>query len=80
MKINNITNIEKFFEMVGHCKGRVELVTSDGDRLNLKSKLIQYFSIAEIFADGHPVSEVELVASNPEDLHMLLRYIMYDNI
>ena len=41
MKIQNITNIEKFFEVVDSGKGKVELVTGEGDRLKLKSKLSQ---------------------------------------
>lgn len=40
MKVQNITDIDKFFEEVDSCKGKVELVTGEGDRLNLKSKLI----------------------------------------
>ena len=41
MKINNIVNPKKFFETLERCKGRVELITDEGDRLNLKSKLCQ---------------------------------------
>ena len=43
MKVSNINNIEKFFKAIDECKGKVELVTGEGDRLNLKSKLSQYF-------------------------------------
>ena len=39
MKVQNITDIDKFFKVVDSCKGKVELVTGEGDRLNLKSKL-----------------------------------------
>ena len=42
MKVSNIKDIEKFFEVVDSCQGKVELVTGEGDRLNLKSKLSQY--------------------------------------
>ena len=54
MKVQNITNIDKFFEIVDSCKGKVELVTGEGDRLNLKSKLLsmflwQIFSLTERF-------------------------------
>lgn len=52
MKVQNITNIDKFFEVVDSCKGKVELVTGEGDRLNLKSKLSQYVSMANIFSNG----------------------------
>ena len=39
MKVQHITNIEGFFKVVDSCEGKVELVTGEGDRLNLKSKL-----------------------------------------
>ena len=42
MKIQNITDVEKFFKVVDQCKGTVELVSPEGDRINLKSKLAQY--------------------------------------
>ncbi len=49
MKVTHITDIDKFFEVIDSCKGRVELVTGEGDRLNLKSKLSQYVSLATSF-------------------------------
>ena len=52
MKVQNIKDVNKFFEVVDSCKGRVELVTGEGDRLNLKSKLCQYVSLANIFTNG----------------------------
>lgn len=52
MKVTHITDIDKFFEVIDSCKGRVELVTGEGDRLNLKSKLSQYVSLANIFPPG----------------------------
>ena len=36
MKVKNITDVEKFFKVIDECKGKVELVTDEGDRLNLK--------------------------------------------
>ena len=75
MKIQNITNIEKFFEVVDSCKGKVELVTGEGDRLNLKSKLSQYVSMAKLFSDG-TISELELLAYEPEDLNKLVNFMM----
>lgn len=36
MKINKITNAQEFFKVVDDCKGRVELLTGEGDRLNMK--------------------------------------------
>lgn len=75
MKIKNITDIVRFFEVVDQCEGKVELVTSEGDCLNLKSKLSQYFSLAQIFSDGS-IPEIELIASNPDDMNKLIKYLI----
>ncbi|MCR5788747.1 MAG: polya polymerase [Lachnospiraceae bacterium] len=75
MKVQNITNIEKFFETVDACKGKVELVTGEGDRLNLKSKLSQYVSMANLFSDG-TIEELEIVAYEPEDINKLINFMV----
>ena len=79
MKIMNITNVEEFFKVIDECTGRVELVTNEGDRLNLKSKLTQYVSLAKIFSDGI-IPEMELVAHEPEDMKRLIQYMMESNV
>ena len=38
MKVQNITDIDKFFKTIDECKGRVELVTGEGDRLESEVK------------------------------------------
>lgn len=75
MKVQNITNVERFFEVIDSCKGTVELVTGEGDRLNLKSKLCQYVSMAKIFSDG-TISELEIIAYEPEDIKKLVNFMM----
>ena len=75
MKVTNIHDIEKFFKVVDECKGKVELVTGEGDRLNLKSKLSQYVSLANIFSDG-TIDELELVAYEPEDIDKLVNFMV----
>ena len=75
MKVQNITDIDKFFQTVDSCKGKVELVTGEGDRLNLKSKLSQYVSMANIFSDG-TIDELEIVAYEPDDINKLLNFMV----
>ena len=77
MKVQNIKNIHKFFQGVDQCKGRVELVTGEGDRLNLKSKLSQYVSMANIFSNGE-IPELEIVAYEREDIDRLINFMMND--
>ena len=77
MKIRNIKNIEEFFKAVDSCEGKVELVTGEGDRLNLKSKLSQYVSLASIFADGQvQIPELEIIAYEQADMKRLLDYMI----
>lgn len=75
MKVQNIQNIDKFFQVVDSCVGRVELVTGEGDRLNLKSKLSQYVSMANIFSNGM-IPELEIIAYEPEDISKLVNFMM----
>ena len=75
MKIQNINNIEKFFQVVDSCSGKVELVTGEGDRLNLKSKLCQYVSMANIFSNGE-IPELEIIAYEKEDIDKLIAFML----
>lgn len=75
MKVSNIQDIEKFFQVIDNCKGKVELVTGEGDRLNLKSKLSQYVSMANIFSNGE-IPELELIAYEREDIDKLINFMM----
>ncbi|MEE1114708.1 MAG: polya polymerase [Eubacterium sp.] len=76
MKIENIKDVDKFFQVIDSCKGRIELVTAEGDRLNLKSKLSQYVSLANIFSNGAEIPELELVASEREDIEKLMNFMI----
>lgn len=75
MKVQNITDVEGFFQVVDSCKGRVELVTGEGDRLNLKSKLSQYVSMANIFSNGE-IPELEVIAYEKEDTDKLIQFMI----
>lgn len=74
MKIQNISDVEKFFQVIDQCKGTIELVSAEGDRINLKSKLSQYLSMASIFSNGY-INELELVAHETEDVERLIKYM-----
>ena len=75
MKIENIKDVDAFFKVIDSCKGKVELVTGEGDRLNLKSKLSQYVSLANIFSNGE-IPELELVAYEREDIDKLVSFMI----
>jgi len=76
MKFNNLTDIDGLFSVIDKCEGKVELVTDEGDRLNLKSKLCQYVSLASIFSNGEAIPELEIIAHEPEDINKLVQFMI----
>lgn len=76
MRITNIKNPSAFFDMASRCRGSVELVTSEGDRLNLKSTLCQYLALTQMFDEAK--LNMELVLSEPGEMEMLQEYIVCD--
>lgn len=77
MKVENIKNIDKFFSVVEKCKGKVELVTPEGDRLNLKSTLTKYVALAKAFSDGN-IGCMEIIAYEVEDAQLIMKF-MHEN-
>ena len=75
MKIQNIENVEKFLEVLDQCKGKVEIVSSEGDRINIKSKLSQFFVLSKLLSDSF-IKEVELVAYEKEDIDLLFNFML----
>ena len=76
MKVSNIKDIEKFFEVVDSCEGRVELVTGEGDRLNLKSKIIPVCVSGQNIFSGGEIPELEIVAYEKEDIDKLMSFMI----
>lgn len=74
MEIKNITDTAKFLEVIDSCSGKVELITPEGDCLNLKSKLSQYVSLAGILADQE-MKDLELVVYEEEDKKRLETFL-----
>ena len=75
MKVTNITNVDKFFEVVDKCEGKVELITDNGDRLNLKSKFNQYTAMIKMLAYGK-IKQMEIVAEQKKDTQKLIAFMV----
>lgn len=76
MKIKNIKDVEGFFKVIDACEGKVELITGEGDRLNLKSKLCQYVSLSSLLKTEVEIPELELVAYEPADTEKIINFLM----
>lgn len=74
VKLFNISDLDRFFEVVDQCQGPVRIV-GDGIDIDLKSKLAQYFSLAKCFSGGH-LNELELVVENSQDIAKLFGFAL----
>ena len=74
IKLFNVKDVDKLFEVIDSCEGDVELV-GDDIRLNMKSKLSKYFSLAKLFSDGE-IPELNLVTHNDRDTDKLINFMM----
>ena len=74
MKVQNISDVNAFFKMIDECKGTVELVSDEGDRINLKSKLSQYLSMATLLSNAY-IEKLDLVAHEKEDIERIIKFM-----
>lgn len=81
MKFMNlkVEKLDDFFKVVNSCEGNVYLESPDM-KLNLKSKLCQYLSFANLCsADSEEIKEMTIKADNAEDVTKLMKF-MFDGI
>ena len=78
MKMYNIKDIEGFMKTVNDCTGSVYIISPEGDKLNLKSKLTQYYALAGLFSSPI-ISELELETEDPESAKRLMEFMMSGN-
>ena len=75
MTLENISNIEGLFEVINTCKGSVELVSPEGDKINLKSRLAQLLSLCRVVSQVY-IRELELKIEEQEDMDKILEFAM----
>lgn len=75
-KINTINNAENFCKALDKCVGKVELITDEGDMLNLKSKLSQLITLNVILNGISKLKDITLKIEKQEDAALLLDYVV----
>ena len=75
--MNNV-DVQAFMNALDHCKGNVYLVTEEGDKLNLKSKLSQITGLIKL-VEGGKVVDAKIIAEDPEDESYLFRLNLFGN-
>ena len=69
-------DVPEFLKVLDNCKGNVYLVTREGDRLNLKSKLCQLVGLTQLI-EGGKIAEAFIVCDDPEDESTLFRFNLF---
>ena len=69
-------NVPEFLKELDSCKGNVYLVTREGDRLNLRSKLCQLVGLTQLI-EGGKIAEAFVECDDPEDDSKLFRFNLF---
>ena len=69
-------DFKDFSDILASCTGDVFMVTPEGDRLNLKSKLCQLIGFTTLI-QGVKVAEAKIECTNPEDESKLFRFNLF---
>lgn len=69
-------NFNEFMEVLDSCEGDVYLVTDEGDRLNLKSKLMQLIGFTKLI-EGGIVKHAHIECDSKQDEQRLFRFNLY---
>ncbi|MBQ9673394.1 MAG: hypothetical protein IJV39_02080 [Ruminococcus sp.] len=72
-------DVTKFLAVLDTCEGNVYLVTSEGDRLNLKSKLCQLVGLTKLI-EGGKIAEASVYCENKNDESKLFRFNLLGDV
>ena len=72
-------DIQALCKVIDSCKGDVFLITAEGDRLNLKSKLCQVVGLTSLLPGG-TIAEAPLCCTDADDDSKLFRFALYGEV
>lgn len=72
-------SVSEFLAVLDTCEGNVFLVTRDGDKLNLRSKLSQLVGLTQLIEGGR-IAEASIVCENKNDESKLFRLNMFRDV
>ncbi len=69
-------DVPEFLKVLDSCEGEIYLMTRDGDRLNLKSKLCQLVGLTRLI-EGGKIAEAFIMCEKVADESKLFRFNLY---
>ncbi len=77
IKVEKVNRVKELFEVIDSCSTNVQLITGEGDCLNMKSKLSQYLSMTRMFVDGD-IPQMEFVVNDEKDAEKIMQFLAED--
>ena len=78
MKVSNV-DFHDFIRVITKCKGKVMLITEEGNHINLASKLSQYVGIFNLIEKGD-IEIANIQCELEEDYARIIRFLIYKEI
>lgn len=78
LRLHNI-DVTSFLAVLDTCEGNVYLVTKEGDRLNLRSKLSQLVGLTRLI-EGGKIAEACIICENKNDESKLFRFNFFGDV
>ena len=75
IEMHNV-DLKEFVSVVESCKGEVYLITDEGDKLNLKSRLCRVIGLINLVEAGR-LSDAKLICTDPDDESKLFRFNLF---
>lgn len=69
-------DVSEFLSVLDSCEGNVYLITREGDKLNLRSRLSQLLGITKLMKDGK-ITKAYILCDHPADEQKLFRLNMF---
>ena len=73
-----ILNLTGFFKTVNQCKGRVSMLTPDGDKVNITRQYLVQEKLAEQYQQNGKCLPLSLVSEEPKDYMAVVSYYAGD--
>lgn len=72
-------DLKDFMAVLDSCEGDVYMVTDEGDRLNLKSKLCQLIGFTTLI-EGGTITRAHIQCDNKDDESKLFRFNLFGEV
>ena len=75
IKLYKIDNFAAFMDLINGCEGDVCIISDQGDKLNLKSTLVKFVALANLF-NSSVIEKLELEVTDKDDEQKIIDFMI----